>query len=57
MLTKLENSNQIVANQIHTIFQNFYKVETQLIAVLEFPQECLLGSSKSRDYFLFWLGR
>lgn len=57
MITKLENSNQIVANQIHTIFQNFYKVETQLIAVLDFPQECLLGSSKSRDYFLFWLGR
>jgi hypothetical protein len=57
MIIMLENSNQIVAEQIHTIFQNFYKVETQLISVLDFSQECHLESSKSRDYFLVWLGR
>ena len=43
---------EIVAIQIHTTFQSFYKVKTQLIGVLDFPQKCLLGSSKSRDYFL-----
>lgn len=57
MIIMLENSNQIVAHQIHIIFQNFYKVETQLISILDFPQGCLLISSKSRDYFLIWLGQ
>tara|TARA_R110000803_G_scaffold210817_2_gene283947 strand:- start:2685 stop:3188 length:504 start_codon:yes stop_codon:yes gene_type:complete len=37
MITKLESSNEIVADQIHTIFQNSYKVEAQLIGVLDFP--------------------
>lgn len=37
MITKLENSNDIVANQIYTVFQKSYKVEAQLINVLAFP--------------------
>jgi len=37
MITKLENSNEIIANQIHTIFQSSYKVEAQLIGVHDFP--------------------
>ncbi len=44
MITKLENSNEIVANRIYTIFQNSYKVEAQLIGVLDFPP--LLRSAK-----------
>lgn len=37
MITKLENSNEVVANKIHTIFQNSYKVEAELIDVVDFP--------------------
>jgi len=37
MIIKLENSNEEVANRIYTIFQNSYKVEAQLIGVLDFP--------------------
>jgi len=37
MITKLENLNKDIANQIYTIFQNSYKVEAQLIGVLDFP--------------------
>jgi ribosomal protein S18 acetylase RimI-like enzyme len=37
MITKLDNSNEGVANQIFTIFQNSYKVEAQLIGTLDFP--------------------
>jgi ribosomal protein S18 acetylase RimI-like enzyme len=37
MITKLDNSNEEVANQIFTIFQNSYKVEAQLIGVIDFP--------------------
>ena len=37
MITKLENSNEDIANLIYTIFQNSYKVEAQLIGVLDFP--------------------
>ena len=37
MLTKLDNSNEEVANQIYSIFQSSYKVEAQLIGTLEFP--------------------
>lgn len=37
MITKLENSNETVANQIHTIFQNSYKIEAELIGVVDFP--------------------
>ncbi|WDE01327.1 GNAT family N-acetyltransferase [Thalassomonas actiniarum] len=37
MITKLENSNEIVASQIYSIFQNSYKVEAQLIGVVDFP--------------------
>ena len=44
MITKLENSNEDIANQIYTIFQNSYKVEAQLIDVLDFPP--LLRSAK-----------
>ncbi|WP_281560531.1 N-acetyltransferase [Thalassomonas sp. RHCl1] len=37
MIIKLENSNEIVANQIYSIFQNSYKVEAELIGVADFP--------------------
>jgi ribosomal protein S18 acetylase RimI-like enzyme len=37
MITKLDNSNETVANDIFTIFQNSYKVEAQLIGTLDFP--------------------
>jgi len=37
MITKLENSNQLTANRIHTVFQNSYKIEAQLIGVENFP--------------------
>ena len=37
MITKLDNSNEEVANQIFTIFQNSYKIEAQLIGVVDFP--------------------
>ncbi|EPJ49685.1 MAG: acetyltransferase [Osedax symbiont Rs2] len=37
MITKLENSNYQVASQIHTVFQNSYKIEAQLIGVENFP--------------------
>ncbi len=44
MITKLDNSNEDVANQIYTIFQNSYKIEAQLIGTLNFPP--LLRSAK-----------
>lgn len=44
MITKLDNSNEEVANQIFTIFQNSYKIEAQLIGALDFPP--LLRSAK-----------
>jgi len=37
MITKLDNSNEEIAKQIYTIFQNSYKVEAELIGVLNFP--------------------
>jgi len=37
MITKLDNSNEAVANEIFTIFQNSYKVEAQLIGTKNFP--------------------
>ena len=37
MIKKLDNSNEDVSAQIFTIFQNSYKVEAQLIDVLDFP--------------------
>ncbi|MEW6990793.1 GNAT family N-acetyltransferase [Colwelliaceae bacterium 6441] len=37
MITKLENSNELIAEQIHAIFQSSYAVEAQLIGVLDFP--------------------
>jgi ribosomal protein S18 acetylase RimI-like enzyme len=37
MINKLDNSNVEVANQIFTVFQNSYKVEAQLIGVIDFP--------------------
>lgn len=45
MITKLDNSNETVANDIFTIFQNSYKVEAQLIGTLAFPP--LLRSIKN----------
>lgn len=37
MLTKLDNSSKEVANQIFSIFQSSYKVEAQLIGIVDFP--------------------
>lgn len=37
MIIKLDNTNEKVANQIFTVFQNSYQVEAQLIGVREFP--------------------
>ncbi|MBA6392406.1 GNAT family N-acetyltransferase [Colwellia sp. BRX10-3] len=37
MINKLDNSNVEVAGQIFAIFQSSYKVEAQLIDVLDFP--------------------
>jgi len=37
MITKLDNSNVEVANQIYCIFQDSYKIEAQLIGVVDFP--------------------
>lgn len=53
MINKLENSDDDIANKIYTVFQNSYKVEAQLIGVLNFPP--LLRSVKdivnSTNYF------
>ena len=53
MITKLDNSNGEVANQIFTIFQSSYKIEAQLIGTLDFPP--LLRSANdienSKSYF------
>jgi len=45
MITKLENSNEGIANQIFTVFQRSYKIEAQLIGTLDFPP--LLRSVKN----------
>jgi len=37
MITKLDNSNEEVANQIFIVFQRSYKIEAQLIDTLNFP--------------------
>ncbi|MEP0356740.1 N-acetyltransferase [Paraglaciecola sp.] len=37
MITKLENSNEEVANQIRRVFQRSYKIEAELIGVCDFP--------------------
>lgn len=37
MITKLENSNDLIAERIYVVFQNSYKVEAQLIGVFNFP--------------------
>ncbi len=44
MIKEIDNSNEAVANQIFTVFQNSYKVEAQLIGTLDFPP--LLRSAK-----------
>ena len=48
MITKLDNSNENVANQIFTIFQRSYKIEAQLIGALDFPP--LLRSAKDIEH-------
>ena len=45
MITKLDNSNEEVANQIFIVFQKSYKIEAQLIGTLDFPP--LLRSSEN----------
>ena len=37
MITKLDHSNEDIANQIFNIFQNSYKIEAQLIGTKNFP--------------------
>lgn len=37
MIKNLDNSNEYIAHQIFTVFQNSYKVEAQLIGTLNFP--------------------
>ena len=37
MITKLENSNTRVAEQIYQVFQSSYQIEAQLIGVSDFP--------------------
>lgn len=37
MITRLNHSDQAVANQIHSVFQHAYKVEADLIGVVDFP--------------------
>lgn len=37
MISKLKNSDEMVAKQIHTTFQNSYKIEAQLIEASNFP--------------------
>ncbi|GAC20693.1 GNAT family N-acetyltransferase [Paraglaciecola arctica] len=44
MITKLNNSNENIAEQIFTVFQNSYKIEAQLIGTDNFPP--LLRSTK-----------
>ena len=44
MIAKLDNTNEEVVRQIHKIFQNSYKIEAQLVGVLNSPP--LLRSAK-----------
>lgn len=44
MITTLNNSNENIAEQIFTVFQNSYKIEAQLIGTVNFPP--LLRSAK-----------
>ena len=37
MITKLDNSSEEVAERIFAVFQNSYKIEAELIGVLDFP--------------------
>ncbi|MEH6394095.1 GNAT family N-acetyltransferase [Pseudoalteromonas sp.] len=37
MITKLDNANDFIAQQIYTIFQRSYKIEAELIGTLNFP--------------------
>jgi ribosomal protein S18 acetylase RimI-like enzyme len=37
MITKLDNSNKEVAKQVFTVFQRSYKMEAQLIGIIDFP--------------------
>lgn len=37
MITKLDNSDEKVANQVFTVFQRSYQIEAQLIGTLDFP--------------------
>jgi len=45
MIIKLNHSNEAIANQIFTVFQNSYKIEAQLIGTPDFPP--LLRSAKA----------
>ena len=53
MITKLDNSNEDIADKIFTIFQNSYKIEAQLIGVDDFPPllRSLENIKKSKTQF------
>ncbi len=37
MIKKLDNTDLCIAKQIHTVFQNSYKVEAELLGATDFP--------------------
>ena len=45
MIAALENSNDIIAKEIHSVFQNSYLIEAQLVGVVNSP--LLLRSSNN----------
>ena len=54
MLKKLDNSNEVVANHIFSIFQSSYKIEAQLIGTLDFPPLLRTGKdieNSNTDFF------
>lgn len=48
MIEKLEHENEVVAQQIFTVFQQAYKMEAKLIGVVDFPP--LLRSAKDIEH-------
>lgn len=53
MITILDNKDPEVAKQIYNIFQNSYKIEAQLIGILDFPplSRCAEDIEKSKTRF------
>ena len=57
MIIKLDNTNDLVASQIYAVFQSAYRIEAQLIRVVDFPPLKRtaddIKNSKSEFYGLF----